>query len=794
MDHPQEVPDVTPNDISVREGPKLPVQPRMPGIDPARATLVAGPYTGGFLEYWRMVRRHRGTVIILTCLGGLTGFLIGLPQTPVYRSRATVEVQTLNENLLNTRQVDPTPGPSEYSQGDIDIQTQIKLLQSESLIERTVAKLKLDRRPESLEQPGRLSVWLKALGVSDPSRRPSSHEEAVGMAAGNLKLKALPQTRVIEITCDSTDAGLAADFANTLIREYTDLSLESRWESAQHTGEWLNRQLEELRINLEKSEDRLQSYARATGLMFVSEKDSVAEQRLRQLQGELSTAQADRIAKQSKYEMAKSSSPGSLPEVLDDTSLRDYQEKLTELRRQLAELTTSLTPAHPKVERIQAQIAEVESALERERTNIVKRIQNEQDAAQRREQLLATEYATQARLVSEQAEKTVHYNILKREVDTNRQLYDAMLQKVKEYGIASAMRASNIRIVDRAKPARLPFKPDLFRYAEMGLFGGLVLAVVFVVLREGADRSIQAPGDASLYLRLPELGVVPSAKADPGLRAALKRSSLLQLNPMLEGNETGGTRRNGGKAVELVTWQRKRSLLAESFRATLESILFSAQNGDSPRVIVVTSTAPMDGKTTTVTNLGIALAEINRLVLLIDGDLRRPKLHQVFGLGNSKGLSDILHDRKGIEEYSSEDLAHKTDVPGLYVLPSRSGTLSIANLLHSPRMTEMLGRLRHDFDNIIIDSPPMPQISDARVLGRLADGVILVIRAGHTTRDTALAAAQRLAEDGTPLLGTILNDWNPKISTGYGYYDTSYYHYYHHGNGSDTESPNDPAN
>src|SRR6266571_1183225 len=176
MDHPQEVPDVTPNDISVREGPKLPVQPRMPGIDPARATLVAGPYTGGFLEYWRMVRRHRGTVIILTCLGGLTGFLIGLPETPVYRSRATVEVQPLNENLMNTRQVDPTPAPSEYFFGEIDMQTQIKLLQSESLIERTVTKLKLDRRLETLEKPGRLAVWRKALGLSDPSPATTSRE------------------------------------------------------------------------------------------------------------------------------------------------------------------------------------------------------------------------------------------------------------------------------------------------------------------------------------------------------------------------------------------------------------------------------------------------------------------------------------------------------------------------------------------------------------------------------------------------------------------------------------------
>jgi len=456
MDHPPQLPAARPDDIAVSKGPELPAGHKVPGIDPARTTFVGGPYTGGFLEYWRMIRRHRGTVIIITCLGGLIGCLIGLPQTPVYHSRATVEVQPLNENLLNTRQVDPTPGPSEYSQGEIDIQTQIKLLQSESLIERTVAKLKLDRRPELLEQPDRLSVWRKTLGLSDPSPA-SSREEAVKMAAGNLRVRSLAQTRVVELTCDSTDPRLAADFANTLITEYTELSLESRWESTQHTGAWLTRQLEEIRINLEKSEDRLQSYAHATGLMFMSEKDSVAEQRLRQLQGELSTAQADRIAKQSKYEMAKSSSPGSLPEVLDDASLRDYQDKLTELRSQLAELATSLTPKHPKIERIQAQIAEVESALERERGNIVKRIQNEQDAAQRREQLLATEYATQARLVSEQAEKAVHYNILKREVDTNRQLYDGMLQKVKEYGIASAMRASNIRIVDRAKPARLPY-------------------------------------------------------------------------------------------------------------------------------------------------------------------------------------------------------------------------------------------------------------------------------------------------------------------------------------------------
>src|SRR5206468_7300786 len=172
-------------------------------------------------------------------------------------------------------------------------------------------------------------------------------------------------------------------------------------------------------------------------------------------------------------------------------------------------LTTSLTPKHPKIERIQAQIAEVQSALERERGNIVKRIQNEQDAAQRREQLLATEYATQSALVSEQAEKAVHYNILKREVDTNRQIYDGMLQKVKEYAIASAMRASNVRLVDRAKTPSFPYKPDVIRHVEMGLLGGLVLAVVFVVLRARSDQRIRAPGDSPLFLTLPDSPVIP---------------------------------------------------------------------------------------------------------------------------------------------------------------------------------------------------------------------------------------------------------------------------------------------
>src|SRR5436309_1241775 len=606
MEHVAQNTDNAERGVVLRKADASPTPLRIPLTDQTSNLARGGEY-GGLFEYWRIIRRRWGTVLVVSVIGAIAGILTGLPQTPVYRNRTTVEIQVLNENLLNTREVNPTPASSDYYYPETDIQTQTRIIQSDSLLERVVVKLQLDSHPESLQQPGRLSAWRKALGLPEPAPV-SSREQAVAMAAGNLKVKALPQSRILEITCDSTDPRLASDFANTLIKEFRELSMESRWESAQLTGQWLSRQLDELRINLEKSEDRLQSYARLTGLMFTGEKEkeNVAEQRLRQLQTELSMAQADRIAKQSKYEMAKSSSPGSLPEVLDDTSLRDYQGKLTELRRHLAELSGPFTPAHPKVQRLQAQLSEVASALERERANIIKRIENEQDAAKRREELLAAESAIQARLVSEQAEKAIHYSILKREVDTSRQLYDSMLQKVKEYGIASAMRASNIRVVDPAKPSRWPYKPNLFQYAQLGLIAGLFLGVVLVVLRERADRSILAPGDAPFYLKLPELGVIPSAKTDPGLRAALKNPPVLHLNAALEPNQPGGNSKgNGGRSVELVTWQRKLSLLAESFRATLESILLYGQNGGSPRVLVITSSAPMDGKTTMVTNLGI---------------------------------------------------------------------------------------------------------------------------------------------------------------------------------------------
>lgn len=717
--------------------------------------------SGGLLEYWRMLRRRKGTLVLIAFLGALAGFLLTIPQTPVYQARLLLEIQSVNENFLNMRDVNPTSSAGSADYPEYDIQTQVRIIQSRALMERVTKKLDLDNRPLIVNE-SRLSAWRKALGL--PAPKPVSlREDAIAMAAGNLKVRAQTNTRLIEILCDSTSPNLAAEFANTLANEFIDQNLESRWQTTQRTGEWLTRQMEEIKIKLERSDEALQAYARATGLLFTAEKDNLTEQKLRQLQEELSKAQADRVAKQSKYEMASTSAPDSLPEVLDDGSLKDLQAKLTDLRRQLAELSSTYTPAHFKVKKVQAQIATLESALEKERGNIIRRIRNDFQTAGRREKLLAADYATHVRLFSGQAALVSHYNILKREVDTNRQLYDNMLQRVKEAGIASALRASNIRVVDAAQVPKAPYKPSPFMNSALGLLSGIFLGVVFIVMRERADRTIGEPGEAQLFLDLSELGIIPSADSDP----TRKRRLLPAYRPDSASPDQ----------LALVTRDRKPSVMAESFRTVLTSILFCSQNGSRPHVLVLASAYPKEGKTTVASNLAIALTEIHQRVLLIDADMRRPRIHQIFDLENKSGLGDLLREPASLDGRPIAEI-RETSIPNLFVLPAGSPGAGVASLVYSDRFPELIARLRKEFDTILIDTPPMLQMADARVMGRHADAVILVVRANQTTRDAARVARQRLADDGTHVLGAILNDWNPRHTSSYGYY--KYYEHYHH--------------
>jgi len=276
-----------------------------------------------------------------------------------------------------------------------------------------------------------------------------------------------------------------------------------------------------------------------------------------------------------------------------------------------------------------------------------------------------------------------------------------------------------------------------------GLFSGLALGIAFVIQRARSDRGIQDPGDSAFHLNVPELGVIPAIAPDMfPVRGLLRRSARQSLSM------------TAPDRLELTTWQRRNSEMAESFRLTLTSILFSERNGARPRTIVLSSANPGEGKTTVITNLGIALAQANERVLLVDGDMRRPRLHEIFGADNSVGLGNVLAGRSSLA-------VHETKISNLFLLPS--GHTEDTGLLFKPELRALLRRLKAEFDMVLIDTPPMLQMPDARLFGRHADAVILVV-AQHTARDAARVACQKLREDGSFLLGTILNNWNPKDS------------------------------
>ncbi|MFL6449378.1 MAG: GumC family protein, partial [Bryobacteraceae bacterium] len=550
------------------------------------------------------------------------------------------------------------------------------------------------------------------------------------------------------------DPSLAARLVNTLTAEFIEQNLKARWEINHRTSEWLGGQLDDQRTKLRQSEDALQAYARQKELMYTGEKQSVSEEKLRQLQMELSKAQADRVEKQSRSEIARSANLETVPEVLNDNNLRSMEATLTDLQRQEADLGVTFKPDYTKAKQIRAEIQALQAAVAAKRKTIADRIDNELQESERREQLLAAAYARQTHVVTNDSEKSIQYDMLKHEVDTNRQIYQAMLQRVKESTIASAMKVTNVRIVDAAKPPVRPYKPNLPLNTGAGLFAGLMLSIMGVVIRSKTDGNVREPGEAGMLLGIPELGVIPAAE-----RTSRSKTHVM---PLLAGGKHAGE-----SNLRLLASGNESPAVLDSFRAVLASILFAGAK-QQQRVLVVTSASPSEGKTTTVTNLGMTLAKMNRKVLLIDGDIRSPQLHKMFGLDNTTGLTDVLK-RMVVNETAVDSFIRETGLPNVHVLTSGPGMEAGADLLFSAGMPGLIARVRNQFDMVLIDTPPMLMMPDARLIGRFADSVVLIARARKTSREAVQAAYRRFVEDQTPVLGVVLNDWNS---------DTSPYSYY----------------
>ena len=712
---------------------------------------------GSLLDYWRILRRYKGLWMLFALGGALFGYLLTIPQTPIYEGQTSVEIIGLNENFMNMRDASPVSDNNNTYSETSDMQTQVKILQSDALMSRVLTSMSKDDKSAVHHD-----FWRKLLRLSE-DRPITEYRYRLNEAAKSLTVHEVGQTRLIAMTVQSPDPELAARFANTMTAEFIEQNLESRWKTSEKTSGWLARQLDDIRIKLEHSEDTLQNYARESGLIFNQDNNSVSEDKLHQLQEQLSVAQGDRIAKQSRFVMAQASPPDTLPDVLGDEGLRKTLAKMVEVREQLADLSSTYTSEYSKVKSLQAQAGELQTAYNSTRSSILSRIKNDYDDAVRKEKLFGAAYDQQAKFVTGEGQKAIQYNILKREADSNRQLYDTMLQQLKQSSIAAALRASNIRVVDPATVPLKPAKPQPVVYTVLGFLGGIFFGSFFLIMRERADRTIQQPGDSTMYLSVPELGVIPSLEAK-----STKRSRPLPASVDFKGMLPERQR------LELVMGQNDPSIIAESFRSTLFSILFTDPGAAQARVLVVSSGSPGEGKSTIASNLAVALAEAGQSVLLVDADMRRPRQHDIFRMNNDRGLSNILQERATLNgDNSLEGKIRNTDIPNLSILTSGPSAPSTTNLLYSSHMRELIQWARENFDVVLIDTPPMLQIPDARIVARLSDHIILVIRAGYTSRDAAIASIQRLTSDGISVMGTILNDWNPKSAPAS--YSSSYY-------------------
>lgn len=678
------------------------------------------------IEYLALLRRHRTAVISILCSCLLAGLLYAKLAPKSYKTETVLEITGVNRNFLNTRDVDPNAGelaPDSY------LETQLKLLQNEAIVDRVV-EIVAPNIPQALTSDG------------------GSREAIIRGILSTAKAKEEGQSNLVRISLIGPDPQLVADTANELTSQYIQQGQNARLAAAAETGIFLKQQLEDAKNKLQHAEDALQEYAHASGIVLTSDsRESVTTEHLREIQQGLAQAQVDHANRQAQIEMARTASIDAVPQVLDDPTIREDRSKLTELRRQLAELSTTMTPSNYRVQKIQAQIQDVEGEMQRHRYMILGRLAVENREAERRQELLKLEYDKQLAVVADQGNKQVRYNMLKHDVDVNLEIYQTMLQRVKEAGVMAALRASNARVVSAAKVPFFPYSPKLSVSMLLAMLIGTIASVLYILISERADNSVRTPGQSEQYIDRPELAVIPRVRL-------ISKASKTFTN-------SGVNNSNGAKDVPpmLEHWKKAdRTFLVEAYRSAGTSILFSRNGGTSPKVLLVTSPHPQCGKTTTTANIAVSLAEGGRRVLVIDGDLRRPTLAPIFGIrSTTEGLTNALDEE---EKADVNKLMQSTAFPGVYVLPSGMVKENVAKLLHSSLLESVLNSIRNEFDYILIDAPPLLGLADARILSKFADGVILICRAGRTSIDELDEVRRLLVEDGTHILGTILNGYD----------------------------------
>ena len=685
-------------------------------------------------DYWRMLLKRKWTILVCALVVVTIAGLASLRITPIYEAVTRVSIFGQPSNYLNFSK--SQSGDNGDSQLSID--TQVKILQSNTLAFAVIRKLGLDARPEFA---GPSASGAKPDPIAKLSRQNLGREEQLLQKfQGNLRVQQVPNTAIVEIKYSSPDSSLAAEVANATADTFIEQNIKARYDSTMLAADWLSKQLADLQIKVEASQAKLVEYQQEHGIVGTDDKENLTVEKLDGLSKELTLAQAERIQKQSLYEVAKGTNPEAIGVVLQDSLLASLRQQQTELEAQDAQLSNQFGSSYPKVQEVRSRLNLIKEAYNKELQNGIRRVQNDYDAALKREQMLQSALDAQTSVANQLNVNAIQYKLLKEEADSNRRLYDGLLEKLKEATLAAALNSSNIRIVDRARIPMAPARPNIPRNLEYALVLGLIGGIAVAFVLESMDTTIRTPEQVESLSALPTLSLIP-------LKFELQKHNTRRVAELLK----GAVATPPSFSLSPVASLEPQSEIAEAYRALRTSILLSSAGGP-PHSLVVTSPMPQDGKTMTSINAAIVLAQQGKRVLLVDADLRRPSVHLAFGLRQQLGLSNVLSG--GAEARAA---TFSTRERNLFVMPAGALPPQPSELLSSVVLQELLSQWRDEYDHVIIDSPPVLSVTDAVLLSAQADAALLVVRASQTTTGAVLRARDLLFQVKCNLLGVVLN-------------------------------------
>ncbi len=753
-----------------------PVHPRPVGTNGGGSNGFETTETVAVGHYLKSLLRRRWLILGITSFVFVLSAIQVFTTTPLYRANALIQVDPAEPKVLPYQEVTASGFTDKTSQEYLV--TQVNRLRTRRLATRVVRHLGLEddvafNRPIS---GGILSDVVKgtlstvralvpssapAAGVEAAEGAPAPEEAEAGedrvprllvdKFQSGLRVSVVRDTRLLEVGFISADPRLSANISNALIDEFIEIQFETQFDATSKAVEFLRRQLDEIKAKMQESETQLVRYAQENGILDLDERTDLNLSRLASLNAELSRIEASLAVESAQQEAIRDATVDDFPAMLETLLIQDLESRLDELRRELAGLQAQFGPRWPAVRSVEDKIAALGGQLREEKQRAITEARRDYRTSLDEYRSLSEALDRQRRVVEDLSEDTIQYNFLEREVETNRQLYDGLLQRLKEAGVLAGLRSSNIQVVDEAMPPLGAAVPQKSVALGLALVLGLLLGVGVAVVIEALDNTLKTQEEIGQYLHLPALGAIPTLEGPVGAEGLISTA------------REGASEEEPRVAVGLARPEQARVL--EAYRSLRTSLLLS-HSGQPPQIIQVTSALAGEGKTTTAVNTAMVLARTGARTLVVDLDLRKPEMAQLFGVSRQQGMTTYL---TGGSNLSSQ--IRETSVPNLFFLPSGPTAPNPPELIGSERMGTALGLLREYFTYIVIDTPPAVELTDPLVLAPRVDGVLLVARSRKSPRPATRRAAENLQRVGGKILGVVLNDLDVReLEYDFGYY------------------------